>query len=63
MKNFNDFIKTLDDDKLLAIKKDIESTPPFIGAPTDIDRNFLQSFLISSAMLRMYHDWLNGESK
>lgn len=62
MKDYNDFLNTLDDEKILILKKDIENHPMFLSAPTDIDRTFLQAFLINSMMLHMYHNWLNEES-
>ena len=63
MKDYRDFLNTLDDEKLLILKNDIENHPMFLSAPTDIDRNFLQAFLVNSMMLHMYHEWLNKENE
>ncbi len=61
MKDYKDFLDTLDDKTFLLIRKEIQNHPMYLSAPTDADRNFLQSVLINSQMIGMYHKWLNEE--
>lgn len=61
MKDYREFLDSLDDKKFLLIKKEIEQSPMFLSAPTDADKNFLQAVLINSQMIGMYHKWLNEE--
>ena len=61
MKDYKQFLETLDDKKFLLMKKEIEQNPMFLSAPTDVDRNFLQAVIINSQMIGMYHKWLNEE--
>ena len=61
MKDYKDFMKTLNDEYFLLVKNEIESTPMFVNAPTESDRYFIQSVLISNQMIAKYHRWLNGE--
>lgn len=61
MKDYKDFLNSLDDEKLHQIKREIENRPIFINAPTNIDKSFLQATLISSLMIGMYHEWVSKE--
>lgn len=61
MKDYKDFLDTLDDKTFLLIRKEIQNHPMYLSAPTDADRSFLQSVLINSQMIGMYHKWLNEE--
>lgn len=61
MKDYKDFLNSLDDKAFLLMRKEIQNHPMYLSAPTDADKSFLQSALITSQMISMYHKWLNEE--
>ncbi len=61
MKEYKDFLNSLDDKTFLLMRKEIQNHPMYLSAPTNDDKIFLQAALINSQMLGMYHKWLNKE--
>jgi hypothetical protein len=59
MKDFNDFLKLLDKDMILAITDDVNQKVAGMPADaTDSTKNGVAAFTIATELLGIYHKWL-----
>jgi hypothetical protein len=58
MKNFDDFVESLDVAFYANIEKDLMTIPEVINAPTVSARIHAESEIITLKLLQKYHEWL-----
>lgn len=61
MKDFKDFMKTLDEDFYANMEKTLNLTPEVINAPSTGARIHCESIIIAMTLIGMYHEWLTEQ--
>lgn len=59
MKDFNDFVKSIDADFYANLEKILNETPEVINAPSTGARIHCESSIIAMTLIGKYHEWLN----
>ncbi len=58
MKDFNDFIATLDSNYFDKLEKVLNERPEIINAPTESAKIRAESSVIAMLLIGKYHEWL-----
>lgn len=60
MKDFNEFIATLDTDFFSNLEKSLNENPQVINSPSAGARIHAESVIITMTLIGKYHEWLNS---
>jgi hypothetical protein len=58
MKNFSDFVQSLDVDFCANLEKTLNTTPEVVNAPSTGARIHCETAIIATTLIGKYHEWL-----